>query len=86
MASLLALPEGGEWIILLVVVVLLFGSKKLPELTRNAARAMVEFKKVTSGKDDDPAADPVAVAADRAVEADRTAESPAKPDSGTLPT
>jgi sec-independent protein translocase protein TatA len=82
MASLLALPEGGEWIILLVVVVLLFGSKKLPELTRNAARAMVEFKKVTSGKDDDPAA----VAADRAVEADRTAESPAKPDSGTLPT
>jgi sec-independent protein translocase protein TatA len=87
MASLLALPEGGEWIILLVVVVLLFGSKKLPELTRNAARAMVEFKKVTSGKDDDdPAADPAAIAADRAVEADRTAESPAKPDSGTLPT
>jgi sec-independent protein translocase protein TatA len=47
MASLLALPEGGEWIILLVVVVFLFGANKLPDLTRNAAKALVEFRKVT---------------------------------------
>jgi sec-independent protein translocase protein TatA len=53
MVSLLALPEGGEWVVILVIVVLLFGAKKLPELTRNAARAMVEFKKVTNGEDDD---------------------------------
>ncbi|TCO46903.1 sec-independent protein translocase protein TatA [Kribbella antiqua] len=53
MAALLALPEGGEWIVILVIVVLLFGSKKLPELTRNAARAMNEFKKVNSGEDDE---------------------------------
>jgi sec-independent protein translocase protein TatA len=63
MAALLALPEGGEWIVILVIVVLLFGSKKLPELTRNAARAMNEFKKVNSGEDDEkpqvaPAAEP----------------------------
>jgi sec-independent protein translocase protein TatA len=51
MAALLALPEGGEWIVILVIVVLVFGANKLPDLTRNAARAMVEFKKVT-GKDD----------------------------------
>jgi sec-independent protein translocase protein TatA len=51
MAALLALPEGGEWIVILVIVVLVFGANKLPDLTRNAARAMVEFKKVT-GKDE----------------------------------
>lgn len=49
----LALPEGGEWIVILVIVVLLFGAKKLPELTRNAARAMKEFDKARHG-DDEP--------------------------------
>ncbi|MGC4944519.1 Sec-independent protein translocase subunit TatA/TatB [Kribbella sp. DT2] len=47
MDTLLALPEGGEWIVLLVVVVLLFGANRLPELTRNTAKALVELKKVT---------------------------------------
>jgi sec-independent protein translocase protein TatA len=47
METLLALPEGGEWIVLLVVVVLLFGANRLPELTRNTARALIELKKVT---------------------------------------
>lgn len=49
----LALPEGGEWIVILVIVVLLFGAKKLPELTRNAARAMKEFDKARHGDDDE---------------------------------
>jgi sec-independent protein translocase protein TatA len=48
MVPLLELPQGGEWIVILVIVVLLFGAKKLPELSRNAARAMVEFKKATA--------------------------------------
>jgi sec-independent protein translocase protein TatA len=51
----LALPEGGEWIVILVIVVLLFGAKKLPELTRNAARAMKEFEKARHGDDETPA-------------------------------
>ena len=55
MVSLLALPEGGEWIILLAVVVVLFGANKLPDLTRNAARALVEYRKITSGDETDPA-------------------------------
>jgi sec-independent protein translocase protein TatA len=55
MVPLLALPEGGEWIVILVIVVLLFGAKKLPELTRNAARAMKEFEKARHGDDDEPA-------------------------------
>ncbi|GAA1108023.1 hypothetical protein GCM10009630_01120 [Kribbella jejuensis] len=49
----LALPEGGEWIVILVIVVLLFGAKKLPELTRNAAKAMKEFEKARQGSDDE---------------------------------
>ena len=61
MVSLLALPEGGEWIILLAVVVVLFGANKLPDLTRNAARALVEYRKITSGEDTDAAKDPATV-------------------------
>ncbi|GAA2802835.1 twin-arginine translocase TatA/TatE family subunit [Kribbella solani] len=49
----LALPEGGEWIVILVIVILLFGAKKLPELTKNAARAMKEFEKARNGDDDE---------------------------------
>jgi sec-independent protein translocase protein TatA len=45
MVPLLELPQGGEWIVILVIVVLLFGAKKLPELTKNAARAVNEFNK-----------------------------------------
>jgi sec-independent protein translocase protein TatA len=64
MASLLALPEGGEWIILLVVVVFLFGANKLPDLTRNAAKALVEFRKVTA-KDEEENAEPEKAAPER---------------------
>jgi sec-independent protein translocase protein TatA len=55
MVPQLALPEGGEWIVILVIVVLLFGAKKLPELTRNAARAMKEFEKARHEGDETPA-------------------------------
>jgi sec-independent protein translocase protein TatA len=53
MVPLLALPEGGEWIVILIIVVLLFGAKKLPELTKNAARAMKEFEKARHSDDDE---------------------------------
>ena len=34
-----------EWIIVLGVIVLLFGAKKLPELARSLGRSSSEFKK-----------------------------------------
>ncbi|MGW1345423.1 twin-arginine translocase TatA/TatE family subunit [Kribbella sp. NPDC002412] len=57
MVPLLELPQGGEWVVILIIVVLLFGAKKLPELSRNAARAMVEFKKATAESDQPKPAD-----------------------------
>ena len=65
METLLALPEGGEWIVLLVVVVLLFGANRLPELTRNTARALIELKKITR-EADQPPIPPEPTAAERA--------------------
>lgn len=35
----------GEWLVVLGVVVLLFGAKKLPELARSLGRASAEFRK-----------------------------------------
>nr|ACY24466.1 Sec-independent protein secretion pathway component [uncultured crenarchaeote 29d5] len=38
---------GSEWIIIgLLVVILLFGSKKLPEFSRTMGKAMGEFEKI----------------------------------------
>ena len=59
MVPQLELPQGGEWVVILIIVVLLFGAKKLPELTRNAARAMNEFNKARS-EDDKPEVEPSA--------------------------
>ncbi len=37
-------PGGPEWIIILVVLLFLFGAKKLPELARSMGQASKEFK------------------------------------------
>jgi sec-independent protein translocase protein TatA len=39
MVTLLEMPRGGEWLVLLAVVVLLFGPTKLPGLVRQLGRA-----------------------------------------------
>jgi sec-independent protein translocase protein TatA len=39
------MPGGPEWLIVLGVIVLLFGAKKLPELARSLGRSTSEFKK-----------------------------------------
>jgi sec-independent protein translocase protein TatA len=40
----MTLPGGGEWLIILLIVLLLFGAKKLPELARSMGRASKEFR------------------------------------------
>ena len=39
------LPQGPEWVVIFVVVLLLFGAKKIPELARGLGKSMGEFKK-----------------------------------------
>ncbi len=41
---LLSLPGGGEWILIVLAIVLLFGAKKIPELARGLGRGIREFK------------------------------------------
>ena len=40
---LLSMPGGSEWILIVVVVLLMFGGKKIPELMRGVGRGMRDF-------------------------------------------
>jgi sec-independent protein translocase protein TatA len=40
-----------EWIIIGLIVLLLFGGKKIPELFRGLAESVKEFKKAAKGSD-----------------------------------
>jgi len=41
----LVTPGPTEWVLILVIVLVLFGAKKLPELARSLGQSMNEFKK-----------------------------------------
>ncbi len=45
---ILYMPSGYEIILIMLVIVLLFGGKKIPELMRGLGKGMKEFKKATS--------------------------------------
>jgi len=52
----------GPWeiILILAVVMLLFGAKKLPELAKGMGKSMKEFKKAVNTDDDDESTDKTA--------------------------
>jgi len=43
---------GGEWVLILLVLLLLFGGTKLPALAKGLGQSMKEFKKAS--RDDEP--------------------------------
>jgi sec-independent protein translocase protein TatA len=43
----------GEIVLLLLLALLLFGARRLPEIGRSLGKGMREFKDSVSGKDDD---------------------------------
>ncbi len=45
MVAMFEMPGGGEWIVIAVIVALLFGARRLPDIARNSGKALVEFKK-----------------------------------------
>ena len=51
-------PKGSEWILILVVVLLLFGARKLPELARSLGASAKEFRKGIQDGSQDVQEDP----------------------------
>lgn len=87
------MPNIGplELVVILVVVVLLFGAKRLPELGRSLGTGMREFRDSVTGKDDgdvatraeldrgEPPAAPATPAAPAETPVEPPAETPAEP-------
>ncbi len=46
---LLSMPSGGEWITILIVVIVLFGGKKIPELAKGIGKGIREFNDAKEG-------------------------------------
>ena len=67
-----------EVILIVLVVVLLFGAKKLPELARGSGRALRIFKSETKGlvKDDDDVSDGQKTPEEKELEARREQSEP----------
>ena len=59
--TFLAMPQGAEWLVILLIVVLVFGAAKLPDLARSSGQALRIFKTETKGMrdgdEDEPDAD-----------------------------
>ena len=47
------MPSGGEWITILLVVIVLFGGKKIPELARGIGKGIREFNDAKEGVKND---------------------------------
>lgn len=45
---LLSMPGGSEWIFIVIIALLLFGGKKIPELMRGLGRGIREFNDAKS--------------------------------------
>ena len=53
------MPGGWEWLIIIGVLVLLFGAKRLPEMARSVGQSARVFKGEMKGLKDDESRDPV---------------------------
>ena len=50
---LIGLPGGGEWILILLAILLLFGGKKIPELMRGIGKGIREFNSAKASIEDE---------------------------------
>jgi sec-independent protein translocase protein TatA len=64
-------PQGFEWLLILFIILLLFGAKRLPDMARGLGRSLRILKAETRGLADDDAAE-----AQQSAVADRPAEKP----------
>jgi sec-independent protein translocase protein TatA len=52
------MPGPQELIVILIIVLVLFGAKKLPELARGLGQGIREFKKASSGAEEQEKIEP----------------------------
>lgn len=45
LAYMFIMPSGQEWVVIVLIILLLFGASKLPEVARSLGRSVAEFKK-----------------------------------------
>ncbi len=50
---LLSLPSGAEWITILIVIIVLFGGRKIPELAKGLGKGIREFNDAKKGVKDE---------------------------------
>lgn len=46
---LLSMPGGGEWIWIVLVVIIMFGGKKIPELAKGIGKGIRDFNEAKDG-------------------------------------
>ena len=63
----MGMPGGMEWVLIALVVLLLFGGKKIPELAKGLGSGIKNFKKAVKEEDE-------VVSADKADEIEKKAE------------
>lgn len=56
----IGMPGGTELFIILMIVLVIFGAGKLPQVGRSLGTAITEFKDSVKGKDEDEKDDPLA--------------------------
>lgn len=47
------MPSGGEWFIILIAIIVLFGGRKIPELARGLGKGIREFNDAKQGVKDE---------------------------------
>ena len=46
---LISMPSGGEWLWIMLAIVVLFGGRKIPELARGLGKGIREFNDAKTG-------------------------------------
>lgn len=50
---LISMPSGGEWLTIGIVILVLFGGRKIPELARGLGKGIREFNDAKKGVQDE---------------------------------
>ena len=75
-------PQGFEWLLILFIILLLFGAKRLPDMARGLGRSLRILKAETRGMAEDDEGDGAAAKADTSSEPPAVTDRPAPPTPG----